>query len=141
MNEADFSIRGEFPAVSYDEWRKLAEADLQGASFEQKLVSHTYEAIDIQPVYSQRDHSGEGDPEGFPGLPPFVRAPRPPAPFAPAGIFARNTPTPIRPSPTPPSTTICRVASPRCCSASTPRLAPVSMPTTSPPPPWLAATA
>lgn len=77
MNEADFSIRGEFPAVSYDEWRKLAEADLQGASFEQKLVSHTYEAIDIQPVYSRRDHPGEGDPEGFPGLPPFVRGATP----------------------------------------------------------------
>jgi methylmalonyl-CoA mutase len=77
MLDQEFSLRDDFPPVSYDEWRALAEADLQGASFEQKLVSHTYEGIDIQPVYTRRDWPGEDDPVGFPGLPPFVRGARP----------------------------------------------------------------
>jgi methylmalonyl-CoA mutase len=77
MLDHEFHLRDDFPPAGYDEWRALAEADLAGASFEQKLVTHTYEGIDLQPVYTRRDHAGEGDPEGFPGLPPFVRGSRP----------------------------------------------------------------
>jgi methylmalonyl-CoA mutase len=77
MLEKDFRLRDDFPPVSYDEWRALAEADLAGASFEQKLVTHTYEGMHIQPVYTRRDWAGEKDPFGFPGLPPFVRGARP----------------------------------------------------------------
>jgi methylmalonyl-CoA mutase len=77
MLVTDFTIRDDFPPVRYEDWRALAEADLQGAPFEQKLVTHTYEGIDIQPVYTRRDHPGEGDPEGFPGLAPFVRGSNP----------------------------------------------------------------
>jgi methylmalonyl-CoA mutase len=69
---------GDFPPVGYDEWRALAEADLEGAPFEQKLVTHTYEGIDIQPLFTRRDWPAEGDPEGLPGLPPFVRGSRRP---------------------------------------------------------------
>ena len=69
-------LKNDFPVVSYDQWRALAEADLRGASFEQKLVTHTYEGIDIQPVYTRRDQLGPGDCYGFPGMPPFVRGPR-----------------------------------------------------------------
>ena len=77
MLAPEWTLRDDFPPANYDEWRALAEADLEGASFEQKLVTHTYEGIDLQPVYTRRDHPGEGDPEGLPGLPPFVRGARP----------------------------------------------------------------
>jgi methylmalonyl-CoA mutase len=77
MPDTEFCLGGDFPPVSYAEWRTLAEADLEGASFEQRLVTHTYEGIDIQPVYTRRDRPGESDPDGFPGLPPFVRGARP----------------------------------------------------------------
>src|SRR4051794_38943003 len=77
MLDRDFTLGDDFPPVTYDEWRALAEADLGGASFEQKLVTHTYEGIDLQPVYTRRDHPGDNDPEGFPGLAPFVRGARP----------------------------------------------------------------
>jgi methylmalonyl-CoA mutase len=73
----EFSLRDDFPPVGYDEWRALAVADLEGAAFEQKLVTHTYEGIDVQPVYTRRDRPAERDPDGFPGLPPFVRGARP----------------------------------------------------------------
>jgi methylmalonyl-CoA mutase len=77
MLDPEFSLRDDFPPAGYDEWRALAEADLAGASFEQKLVTHTYEGIDIQPVYSRRDRPGTADPNGLPGLPPFVRGSQP----------------------------------------------------------------
>jgi len=74
---ADFSLQDEFPPVTYDQWRELAEGDLKGAPFERRLVSRTYEGIDVQPVYTAHDHPAENDPIGFPGLPPFVRGSRP----------------------------------------------------------------
>jgi methylmalonyl-CoA mutase len=77
MLAPEFTVRDDFPPANYDEWRLLAEADLEGASFEQKLVTHTYEGIDIQPVYTRRDRPGDGDPNELPGLPPFVRGARP----------------------------------------------------------------
>jgi methylmalonyl-CoA mutase len=73
MLAPEFTVRDDFPPADYAAWRALAEADLEGASFEQRLVTHTYEGIDIQPVYARRDRPGEGDPDGFPGLAPFVR--------------------------------------------------------------------
>jgi methylmalonyl-CoA mutase len=77
MLDPAFSLKDDFPPVDYDAWRALAEADLQGAAFEQELVTHTYEGIDVQPVYTRRDCPTEGDPDGFPGLPRFVRGARP----------------------------------------------------------------
>jgi methylmalonyl-CoA mutase len=76
MLAPEFALQDDFPPARYDAWRALAEADLQGASFEQKLVTHTYEGIDLQPLYTRRDRPG-GDPHGVPGLPPFVRGARP----------------------------------------------------------------
>lgn len=77
MLAPEFALGDDFPPISYDAWRSLAEADLEGASFEQKLVTHTYEGIDVQPVYTRRDWPGESDPAGFPGLSPFTRGTRP----------------------------------------------------------------
>lgn len=77
MPAPEFELGNDFPAADYVAWRRLAEADLEGASFEQKLVTHTYEGIDIQPVYTRRDWPAENDPYGFPGLPPFVRGSHP----------------------------------------------------------------
>ena len=77
MLEPEFTVKNDFPPVSYEEWRALAEASLNGGSFEQKLVSHTYEGIDVQPVYTQKDRPADAAPDGFPGLPPHVRGSRP----------------------------------------------------------------
>lgn len=69
----DFTIRDDFPPADYDQWRAIVETDLKGAPFEKKLVTHTYEGIDLEPLYSRKDFPGDTDPFGFPGLPPFVR--------------------------------------------------------------------
>ena len=77
MLDPELSIRDDFPPVHYDQWRTLAESLLQGAPFEKKLVTHTYEGIDLQPIYTTQDQLGEGDVSGFPGVPPFLRGSSP----------------------------------------------------------------
>src|SRR6516162_432620 len=77
MPDVDFKLSDDFPPASYDQWRALAEADLKGASFQQKLVTHTYEGIEIQPLYTRRDQLGPREAVGLPGEPPFVRSSRP----------------------------------------------------------------
>jgi methylmalonyl-CoA mutase len=73
MVDQTFSIQEDFPPVPYDQWRELAEASLKGAPFEKKLVTHTYEGIDLQPLYTRAVRAGEDDATGFPGISPFVR--------------------------------------------------------------------
>ncbi|MGI9427109.1 MAG: methylmalonyl-CoA mutase family protein [Bythopirellula sp.] len=72
-----FTISDTFPPASYDEWRVLAEAALKGAPFEKKLVKHTYEGLQQQPVYTQDDLAGQTDGSGWPGSPPYVRGATP----------------------------------------------------------------
>lgn len=70
-----FTIREEFPAVNYEQWRELAEIALKGASFDKKLVTHTYEGLDLQPIYTRME--GGSDKAGSPGRPPYVRGSTP----------------------------------------------------------------
>ncbi len=70
------TITDDFPPVDYETWRASVQAELKGAPFERKLVSHTYEGIDIEPVYTQRDNLG-ADAAGLPGFAPFLRGSHP----------------------------------------------------------------
>src|SRR6516164_9512067 len=76
MLAPEFTLSDDFPPISHEAWRSLAEAYLEGAPFEQTLVPHTYEGIDIQPVYTCKEWPSERDPDGFPGLSPDVRGAR-----------------------------------------------------------------
>lgn len=62
-----------FHPPTYEEWRKEVDKQLKGASFEKKLVKQTYESIDIQPMYFEKDMSGLPHMGTFPGSSPFVR--------------------------------------------------------------------
>ncbi len=74
---SEFTIHDDFPPVAYDQWRSLVESTLGGAPFDRKLVAHTYEGLDVQPVYTRRDRPERDDPLGFPGFPPFIRGSQP----------------------------------------------------------------
>jgi methylmalonyl-CoA mutase len=63
----------DFPVPSYDEWYKVTEESLKGASFEKKLISRTYEGIDLQPMYRQEDAAQLPHKEALPGFAPYVR--------------------------------------------------------------------
>lgn len=63
----------EFPSATPEEWRKLVEKDLKGAPFEKRLVTKTYEGIDVQPVYTQENIDGLPHLGSLPGFSPYVR--------------------------------------------------------------------
>lgn len=69
--------RDDFPAVSYEEWKATATADLKGVPFEKKMITHTYDELEIQPLYTAQSWPSAADPSGFPGLPPYTRGVRP----------------------------------------------------------------
>lgn len=71
------SIADDFPPVAYEAWRALVDKDLNGAPFEKRLVSHTYEGIDIAPLYTDRDYNHANDPAGLPGFAPHTRGSAP----------------------------------------------------------------
>jgi len=72
-----FTLQDDFPPVSPEQWRALVEQDLKGAPFERRLVTHTYEGIEIQPLYTRKAWNDTPDRSGFSGLPPFTRGARP----------------------------------------------------------------
>lgn len=63
----------EFPPVSYDDWRKLVEAELKGARFDKKMFTATYEGFTLQPIYRREDIANLPHVNSFPGFAPFVR--------------------------------------------------------------------
>lgn len=76
----ELDIEGVFAAASEAAWRRLVEQDLAGAPFEKKLITHTYEGIDLKPLYTASDlpahaHRALADGDGLEasGFPPFTR--------------------------------------------------------------------
>ncbi|MCC6677914.1 MAG: methylmalonyl-CoA mutase small subunit [Phycisphaerales bacterium] len=65
---------GRFSAPGRDRWLQLVEADLKGAPFERRLITHTYEGIHIQPLYTRADAGPAAS--GFTGLMPMTRGAR-----------------------------------------------------------------
>ncbi len=64
-----------FPVSSYDQWKSAAEAALGGIPFEKKLITKTYENIDLQPIYSQNEMAPLAQQlENLPGEYPFGRS-------------------------------------------------------------------
>ncbi|MCB0214340.1 MAG: methylmalonyl-CoA mutase, partial [Anaerolineae bacterium] len=66
-------LLSEFPPPTYEAWRESVEAQLKGAPFEKRLVTKTYEGIDVQPLYRQDDLEGISHLAYLPGFPPYVR--------------------------------------------------------------------
>lgn len=47
-------LAAEFPPATPEQWRKLVDGVLKGASFEQTLVSHTADGLTINPLYARK---------------------------------------------------------------------------------------
>ena len=63
----------EFPYPTYEEWRAESEKSLKGANWEKKLVTRTYEGIELQPMYRMEDIEELEHCHSLPGSFPFVR--------------------------------------------------------------------
>jgi len=62
-----------FPPSDHAEWKRTAEVDLKGIPFEKKLVTKTYEGIDLQPLYTREHLENIPLNEQFPGLLNYLR--------------------------------------------------------------------
>lgn len=80
MLPRELQIETQFPTPDLARWRALVDADLKGAPFEKRLVTHTYEGIHIQPLYSAalaRDHAAAGAGAEASGTGSFTRGAQP----------------------------------------------------------------
>ena len=66
-------LLAEFPPASYDDWRKLVEAELKGAPFDKKMFTATYDGITLKPIYLREDVANLPHVNSLPGFAPFVR--------------------------------------------------------------------
>ena len=67
-------LLSEFLIPTYQEWRKAAEDTLKGVPFEKKLITKTYEGIDLQPIYNADDRDKVSYlADALPGSFPFTR--------------------------------------------------------------------
>jgi methylmalonyl-CoA mutase len=53
-NANDLPLAAEFPPATREQWRKLVEDVLKGAPLETRLVTKTYDALAIEPLYGRR---------------------------------------------------------------------------------------
>ena len=67
----------EFPPTPYEEWRRAVDKVLKGAPFEKRLITKTYEEIDLQPMYRQEDIEGLPHLDSLPGFAPYLRGTTP----------------------------------------------------------------
>lgn len=67
------NLREDFPAVSFDEWKEQAVSDLKGAPYEKKLITKTFEGINLKPIYTREDLTHLEHLSSFPGFTPFMR--------------------------------------------------------------------
>jgi methylmalonyl-CoA mutase len=63
----------DFPVLSFDDWKKQVEKDLKGESFDKKLITKTYEEINLQPIYTSNDIKDLPQINNFPGFDNYLR--------------------------------------------------------------------
>jgi methylmalonyl-CoA mutase len=71
--EKEFCLADDFAMPTFDEWKASAEAALKGAPYEKKLVTRTYEGIDLQPIYGDQDSTNLPHLNQKPGFAGFSR--------------------------------------------------------------------
>lgn len=71
--EPELKLKSEFTPPTYEEWKQQVEKDLKGASFEKKLITKTYEGINLNPIYTKKDIKDLPFIDSLPGGDNFVR--------------------------------------------------------------------
>jgi methylmalonyl-CoA mutase len=66
-------LKKDFPVPSFEEWKQQVEKDLKGESFDKKLITKTYEEINLQPLYTSNDIKDLPQIDNFPGFENYLR--------------------------------------------------------------------
>src|SRR5260370_38950706 len=64
----ELRLAADFAPATYDDWRKLVDGVLKGASFE-KLVGKTYDGLRVEPIYQRAQNAAPI--AGRPGAAPW----------------------------------------------------------------------
>jgi methylmalonyl-CoA mutase len=68
-----FTLAGEFPPVSTEQWEEKIREDLKGADYEKELIWETVDGQKIRPYYRREDLGGINYLESLPGQFPYLR--------------------------------------------------------------------
>lgn len=71
--DAELNLKSEFLPPKFEEWKAQVEKDLKGASFEKKLITKTYEGINLNPIYTIEDSKNSHNKNSLPGFDNFIR--------------------------------------------------------------------
>jgi methylmalonyl-CoA mutase len=66
-------LKEDFAIQTFEKWKKQVEADLNGESFDNSLVTKTYEGINLQALYTSNDIKNLPQINNFPGFDNFLR--------------------------------------------------------------------
>ena len=69
----EFNLSEDFEIPSYNEWKSSAENLLKGQAFEKKLITKTYEGIDLDPIYLRKDLETIPNIDSEPGKDNYLR--------------------------------------------------------------------
>lgn len=75
--EKEINLLKDFTPPTYIEWKENVEKYLKGTTFEKKLVTKTYEGIELQPIYTQKDIKNITFVNEMPGYNYYVRGTEP----------------------------------------------------------------
>ena len=73
----EFHLGTDFPKIDHAMWHKQVEVELKGADFDKRMLSRSYEGIELQALYTEEVFPTGRDPGGLPGYEPFVRGAQP----------------------------------------------------------------
>jgi methylmalonyl-CoA mutase len=71
--ESELKLKSEFTPPTFEEWKVQVEKDLKGASYEKKLITKTYEGINLNPIYTKKDIQNSPFIDALPSGDNFVR--------------------------------------------------------------------
>lgn len=69
----ELNIGNDFNSPSFEEWKKVVEKDLKGVPFDKKLITKTYEGINLNPLYTKQDIINLPQINEIPGFKNFLR--------------------------------------------------------------------
>gem|GEM_PF-5734 len=72
-HDKELNLKSDFSIPTYEEWKAVAEEHLKSVPFEEALITHTYEGIDLHPIYCQEDIKDLPHLGGKPGFGNYAR--------------------------------------------------------------------
>lgn len=90
-----FKIQDDFPEISFDDWKKTVERELEGIPFEQRLKTKTYEGIYLQFIYTKKDIENLPHISNKPGFKDFIRGTKADGYLENSWLIAQEIPYPV----------------------------------------------